>query len=169
MDGPTDADHHNPPTTSRATAVWLPLYKQLNVSHQIFELVSEDTVIVFTRPTFFHCQGAHALHLRTAASSAAITQKHTWNHVYGDTFNFSLAEEIQNIFICLCLGYNVSLCSLIHVFVWNTSHVIKQTIKHNQSTLLRNQRDILIGDGGWTLENKTELINGCKACAYTNV
>ncbi len=88
----------------------------------------------------FHCQGADALFLRTAAASSVKTQKDMWTHVHGDSFNFSLAEEIQNsIFICLCSGYNVSLCSLIHVFVWNMSRLIKQTIKHNQSTLLRKQ------------------------------
>lgn len=46
------------------------------------------------------------------------------------TVNFSSAEEIQNnISICLCSGYNVSLCSLIHVFVWNMSRLINQTVQ----------------------------------------
>lgn len=94
---------------------------------------------------YFYHQGTDALHLRTAGAvwaSSLRTQGHVNSCSWGQ---FWLQLHRQNPekkkkHFHQCWSYSVSLCSLIHVFVWNMSCLIKQTIKHNQSTLQRNQR-----------------------------
>lgn len=135
----------------------------------MFEPVSEDTVRDFSPDlSYIFCyDGAHALGLRTAPSSLLEnTQGHLNSCLRGQFFTSAWQRKSKTTFSsALYSSYNVSLCSLIHVFVWNMSCLIKQTIRNNHSTLQKKTRGQT--DGRWKVKvekNKAELVNECKTC-----
>lgn len=118
---------------------------------KIFDLLSSGpcNFICFTSPTFV-IVGVLMLSFEDSSSSSSVgvgvisanTRGHVNSCSWG-SFKLQLdrrkSRRKKKTFSSAC-GYSVSLCSLIHVFVWNMSYPIKRTFKHNQSTLQRNQR-----------------------------
>lgn len=130
--------------------------------------LSQITYLNFLLRTFNtrHRQGGDALNIRTASPSSSSSLVKTEGRVHEDS-----SEEIQNnISICLCSGYNVSLCSLIHVFVWNMSRLINQTIQAQSFYFAEKTESIVREDGRWKAEErKQSWRNEGKAWSQTKV